>query len=66
MEFRNLQAPWVGKTPEEYLGYEEEVADCCDCCGRDIYVGEEYYDVDGVVICENCIKDYKKTAESKE
>ena len=24
MKDRDLQAPWVGKTPEEYYGYEEE------------------------------------------
>lgn len=24
MKDRDLQAPWVGKTPEEYYGYKEE------------------------------------------
>lgn len=24
---RDLEAPWVGKTPEEYYGYDED-ADC--------------------------------------
>lgn len=65
MSDRFLQAPWVGKTPEEYYG-KEEIADKCDCCGKDIIVGEEYYDIDGTMICEECIKTYKKTAESKE
>ena len=27
MDDRYLQAPWVGKTPEEYYGYDEEYDD---------------------------------------
>lgn len=27
MKDRNLEAPWVGKTPEEYYGYDEEEAE---------------------------------------
>lgn len=28
MKDRDLQAPWVGKTPEEYFGYDEDEAEC--------------------------------------
>ncbi|MBR2385258.1 MAG: hypothetical protein IKA99_06615 [Clostridia bacterium] len=66
MDDRHLEAPWVGKTPEEYYGYKEQVADRCQCCDGDIMVGEEYYDIDGTIICEECIDEYRKTAESKE
>ncbi len=44
----------------------KQVADHCEHCKRDIYVGEEYYDIDGITICNNCIKDYRKTVQSKE
>lgn len=27
MKDRDLQAPWVGRTPEEYYGYDEEEAE---------------------------------------
>ena len=63
MSNRSIQAPWVGKTPEEYYGYKEEIADRCQCCGKDIYVGEEYYDIDGTIMCEDCVDDCIKTAE---
>lgn len=45
---------------------EEQIADWCLCCGKDIYVGEEYYDIDGITICNECINNYKKTEQSKE
>jgi len=42
------------------------VADKCKCCDADIYVGEQYYDVEGVIICEACINEYRKTMKAKE
>ena len=39
----------------------------CDMCGGEIYEGDEYYDFDDEVICEDCLMDYvnefRKTAE---
>lgn len=35
-----------------------EVAKTCDICSSDICVGEEYYDFDGEIVCNNCIRDY--------
>jgi hypothetical protein len=34
----------------------------CDICNGSIYDGDEYYDVDGTIICEECIGDFKKIA----
>ena len=47
------------------LGWDEEerVAFHCDCCSEPIYIGEDYYEIDDIKICEDCIRDYKKTAE---
>ena len=47
---------------------EPEVAFRCDYCGNDIYVGEEYYHIDGTDICTECLRDwadefYKREAE---
>lgn len=30
----------------------------CDMCGNEIYEGDEYYDFDDEVICEDCLMDY--------
>lgn len=35
----------------------------CDICGYEIYVGDEYYEVEDLKVCENCIFDSRKTAE---
>lgn len=32
----------------------------CDFCGEDIYEGEDFYDFDGDIVCENCERDYVK------
>ena len=32
----------------------------CEECGGDIYEGDYYFDFDGDVICENCVRDYVK------
>lgn len=45
---------------------DERIADRCENCHCDIMIGEEYYDVNGTIICEECIDEYKKTARSKE
>ena len=46
--------------------HQEEIADKCQCCDGDIFIGEEYYDIDGTIVCEECIDEYRKTAKSKE
>lgn len=35
----------------------------CSCCGEPIYGGDEYYDINGDVWCEECILDARKEAE---
>lgn len=35
----------------------------CYGCGADILDGDEYYDIDGDYYCENCIYEFRKTAE---
>ena len=34
---------------------DEEIYCLCDICGREIYVGEEYYKVDECNVHENCV-----------
>lgn len=46
--------------------YEFEKASIVDnCCNCDCNIceGDEYYDIDGIILCEECIRDYKYTAE---
>lgn len=61
----DLQAPWVGKTPEEYYGYDDEpkVLYHCEGCDSPIREGDTYYDIFGTYMCEDCINDVRKTAE---
>lgn len=47
---------------------EPEIALYCDCCGIEIYVGEDYYDIESCVICSECLGEwmdehYRKEAE---
>lgn len=37
--------------------------DTCEMCGNAIYKDEEYYDVLGVAVCKECIKECKREAE---
>ncbi len=34
----------------------------CEECGADIYEGDDYYLVDGIVYCPDCIRDMKRMA----
>lgn len=36
------------------------VTEHCDNCGNDIHESEEYFDIFGTVICQECILDFKK------
>lgn len=38
-------------------------ADICEGCGQPIYVGEDYYDINGEPYCEDCVHDMRKVAE---
>ena len=35
----------------------------CSGCSRDIYDGEDYWDILGEQFCENCVFDARRTAE---
>lgn len=39
---------------------EDEVYGYCDQCGREIYDGEDVYDIDGHTIHEDCLLDYAR------
>lgn len=50
----------------DYDLYERPLAkalDRCDECGDDICEGEEYYYIENVTICLDCIDKFKKEAE---
>lgn len=36
----------------------------CECCGEPIYYNEDYFDVDGVVYCMECVR--RRTAGDDE
>ena len=54
----DLQAPWIGFGPEE-----AKRVFTCDYCENDVYEGDDYYDINGWRICEDCIDKFLKTAE---
>lgn len=37
---------------------EDKVFAMCDCCGGEIYEGEDYYSIDGELIHEDCLHDF--------
>ena len=44
-------------------GYEEpQISHYCDECGEAIYEGEDYYEIEGGIYCEDCVYKMKKTA----
>ena len=55
-------APWVRET--ERTGFcgsgwfntppEKDAAIYCERCGGEINVGDEYFDIDGSVLCDDC------------
>ncbi len=60
------------ETPEPSLTPEEpKVAHYCDCCGGEIYAGEEYYEFDSdsaftlesTCICKDCVRCARRVAE---
>jgi len=47
-------------------GYEEPkaiIVTTCNECDRNINEGDEYYEIDGVTLCTDCIEEFKYTAE---
>lgn len=58
----------MDKLPDCCYEYRPErpkacIVDTCMNCGEFIYEGEEYYDIDGKILCENCISECKKEGE---
>ena len=41
---------------------KEEPVITCDVCGKFVYDGDVYYDIDGDFWCEECIERNRKTA----
>lgn len=54
----NLEHGWIVNEKEE----EEQVYHICDWCGTQIYFGCDYYNVGGDKVCEECIRDCRRTA----
>lgn len=52
---------------EDYkLEPPEDIVSCyCYECGREIFVGEDYYHFEYEIICEDCINNFKRTADEK-
>jgi hypothetical protein len=40
-----------------------EIVESCMDCDSFICVGDEFYNIDGHIICMDCIKEYKKVGE---
>ena len=58
-----LEAPWVGKSPDDDLPFdegEEEPVGACSECGDAIYAAEGYYEIGDVLLCDysGCISAY--------
>lgn len=42
---------------------EPTIVHHCTMCGAEIYEGDEYYDIGGDAICEDCIENARREAE---
>lgn len=52
-------------TDTEFWGYDTapgKPLDLCSICSRDINYGDEYYDIDGKIVCKRCMEARKKVA----
>lgn len=56
-------APWIGMCRDDWVNRNRKVFATCEYCGEEIYVGEDYYDLRGEIVCESCVIDCSKTAE---
>lgn len=45
---------------------EAKIVDTCMDCGKFIYAGEEYYDIQGMIFCEDCMRNYRKNIRDDE
>ena len=55
----NLEHGWlVGGRPQSAEEYKT-----CGWCGAKIYYGDDYYDICGETVCEDCIIDCRRTAD---
>lgn len=55
----NLEHGWIVNNQESDLEKMYE----CSWCGEPIYYGDDYYNINGEHICENCIRDCRTTAD---
>lgn len=38
----------------------DHVAGCCDQCGGEIYLGEEYHRINGENVCDDCFEGFAR------
>lgn len=43
-----------------------KIIDICSECGDNIYYGKEYYEINGKIICTECMDYFKKTGGEDE
>lgn len=55
--------PWhdVLERDSAYYEYEQSLP-TCDECGEKIH-DDYYYDINGEILCEDCLKKYRRTTE---
>lgn len=64
MNDRDLQAPWVGCSREEYYRKDQgEIVGYCEDCGKEIREHDTSYDVSDGCICEMCYDERIKQEE---
>lgn len=55
----NLENGWVGTEDRESYS---ETKYTCEWCGENICDGDEYYDLEGVKVCADCIRNKRRMA----
>ena len=60
-EDQNLQAPWVGKGPEDIPFadvFVEEIVGTCAICGQEIYETELFFPFGRKIRCYSCADEF--------
>lgn len=68
MRDRDLQHPditAVERTGYRRSRYRPRIFTTCDWCGKTILDGDEYFDVHGEILCDECMSDCRRYAEAE-
>ena len=60
----------MSNLPDSMYEYRQQMnnakqIEICGCCGWGIYVGDDYWPIDGKIYCKECIDKLRKVGEEE-